>query len=130
MIRRNFLKGMTLVAGVVSPKVSWPIEPKSIVPTYQRPLDSLGYIRVEFFDGEEELFEVDESWIKIERIPLGFSVSFREVEYTADRKCVITSASVLTVGGDVIRKSKLECEIYMAPGDRAHLSINFYATFT
>ena len=128
--RRELLKGLTLAAtGLLVPKISYPVEAKSIVPTYQRGMDGLGYIRLEFFDGEEVLFEVDESWVAITGTPRGFSLRFREVEYTSNRKCVVTSATVMTIGGDVIRKLKLQREIYMGFGDTARLSIEFNADF-
>lgn len=130
MNRRDFLKGMMVSAtGLLVPAISYPVDPKAIIPTQSRPMNSLGYIRLHFFEGDDVQFIVDESWVSIERTLGGFSISFRSVQYQADRNCVITDVSVLSVGGDVIRSMKTQREIYLGPEDTANLSICLYVDF-
>lgn len=131
MSRRDFLKGMILGAtGLLVPAISYPVEPKSIIPTPSRPLDTLGYLRIEFYSGESVLFIVDESWVAMRRTPRGFAIEFRSIDYCTDRERIVVGASILTVGGDVIRQCKMDREIYLAPTDTIHLTVAFYADFT
>ncbi len=129
MDRRTFLKGLTLTSVGLVPLVVFPVKAGEIEPTPLRPLKSLGYLAINFHNKPDVLFPIDETWMCLEKTNYGVAMMLRQVEFTAADECVIVGVSLLTVGGELIRRTAMRRELYLLPCDSAHIAYRLDANF-